>query len=100
VGVAAGPAGTTSPVGELLDERASGGCAAVSPSGGLGDPRLASAEAGRTIIDRWVGELIAVLTAKSTTSKTSRPRSQSLATATICSTTQHQPVRTAGSGGF
>jgi len=96
----AAAAGNTSPVGELLEELASGGIAAVSPNGVLGDPRLASAEAGRTILDRWVGELIAVLTAKSTTSKTSRPRSQSLATATICSPPQHQPVRTAGSGGF
>ena len=58
-------AGPTAPLAELLDELTAGGVAAVSSNGVLGDPRQASAEAGRAILDRWVEELVADLATES-----------------------------------
>lgn len=56
--------GVTEPVEELLAEMAAGGVAAVSPNGVLGDPRQSTAEAGQQILERWAGELIAVLSGR------------------------------------
>lgn len=47
-------AGCTRPIGEILPELRTGGVAAVSPNGVLGDPRGADAEEGRALLDRNV----------------------------------------------
>ena len=53
--------GATEPMNELLDAMRSGGVAAVSPNGILGDPTTATPEAGEVILAGWVDELVAVL---------------------------------------
>jgi creatinine amidohydrolase len=51
--------GITTPVGELAAALRTGGVAAVSTNGVLGDPRAASAEAGHRLLERWGRELVA-----------------------------------------
>jgi creatinine amidohydrolase len=47
--------------GDLMARLRTGGVASVSPNGVLGDPTGASAEAGRQLVDAWVGDLLASL---------------------------------------
>jgi mycofactocin system creatininase family protein len=54
-------AGETRPLHEILPELRAGGLVAVTPNGVLGDPRGASAEAGRVLVDHWVGDLVAAV---------------------------------------
>ena len=51
--------GATQPLAELLPAMRAGGVAAVSHNGVLGDPRRASAEAGRTLASGAVDDLVA-----------------------------------------
>ena len=50
-------AGNTQPIGELAATLRDGGVKSVSPNGVLGDPRDASADHGRQLFERWLGEL-------------------------------------------
>ena len=50
-------AGNTQPIGELAATLRDGGVKSVSPNGVLGDPRDASADHGRQVFERWLGEL-------------------------------------------
>jgi mycofactocin precursor peptide peptidase len=50
-----------SSAGDLMARLRAGGVASVSPNGVLGDPAGASAEAGRRLVDAWVGDLVASL---------------------------------------
>jgi creatinine amidohydrolase len=43
---------------DLMARLRTGGVASVSPNGVLGDPRGASAEAGRRLVDAWVKDLL------------------------------------------
>ncbi len=56
-------AGATQPLGDLMPALRGGGVAAVSPSGILGDPREASAEAGAAVLDALVADLVAAVDA-------------------------------------
>lgn len=51
-------AGDTRPIQELMPALRSGGVAAVSASGVLGDPSGATAEYGELLLERWVRELV------------------------------------------
>lgn len=51
--------GTTTPVRELAAALRSGGVAAVSANGILGDPTTASADDGHRLLDRWSRDLAA-----------------------------------------
>ncbi len=53
--------GQTAPVNELMSVMRSEGIAAVSPSGVLGDPRMASAELGRQLFDDLVARTVNAL---------------------------------------
>lgn len=53
--------GVTAPLGDLMDEIRSGGIAAVSRNGILGDPLRASANAGRTMLTRLTIDLVAAV---------------------------------------
>jgi mycofactocin system creatininase family protein len=53
--------GVTSPLSELIAELRAGGVRAVSPSGVLGDPTMASADAGRRILADWTQGLLAAV---------------------------------------
>lgn len=55
--------GNTTPVTQLASDLRRGGVRAVSPNGVLGDPTDADAEVGRRIFERWVGDLVASVTA-------------------------------------
>ena len=50
--------GTTTPLPDLLPTLRSGGTAAASPNGVLGDPTTATPEQGRTVLARWTTDLI------------------------------------------
>ncbi|MDI2027221.1 mycofactocin biosynthesis peptidyl-dipeptidase MftE [Saccharopolyspora sp. TS4A08] len=50
--------GNTAPLSELIDRMRTGGTAAVSDSGVLGDPRGASGSEGRRILRSWTENLI------------------------------------------
>ncbi|WP_406689739.1 mycofactocin biosynthesis peptidyl-dipeptidase MftE [Saccharopolyspora sp. ID03-671] len=50
--------GNTAPLSELIDRLRTGGTAAVSDSGVLGDPRGASGSEGRRILRSWTENLI------------------------------------------
>ena len=52
-------AGNTSPLADLMPALRSGGVAAVSPNGVLGDPRTATLDAGSRLLDRLTTDLIA-----------------------------------------
>lgn len=52
--------GVTTPTSEIIDELRSGGLAAVTANGVLGDPTRASAARGEQILGRWVDEVVAV----------------------------------------
>jgi creatinine amidohydrolase len=54
-------AGTTAPIGELMEDLRRGGLAAVSASGVLGDPDGASAAEGRRLLDNLVERSVAEL---------------------------------------
>jgi creatinine amidohydrolase len=56
-------AGATAPLAELWPSLRSGGVAAVSPNGVLGDPAGASAEEGEELLGRLVAELAAAVLA-------------------------------------
>jgi creatinine amidohydrolase len=51
-------AGVTEPISGLWPALRSGGVAAVSANGVLGDPAGASAEAGRRLLDEWTASLV------------------------------------------
>jgi creatinine amidohydrolase len=51
-------AGSKTPVAELWPALRNGGVAAVSANGVLGDPRGASAECGRRLLDAWTDDLV------------------------------------------
>lgn len=51
--------GDTRPLAEIWPELRTGGVAAVSPSGVLGDPTHASAREGRALLDAMTAELVA-----------------------------------------
>lgn len=53
--------GNTEPLHELIDRLRSGGTAAVSDNGVLGDPRGASGSDGRRILHGWVESLVAAV---------------------------------------
>ncbi len=53
--------GDMRPLPEILPDLRAGGMAAVAPSGVLGDPSEASAEAGALILDAWVDDLVAAV---------------------------------------
>ena len=53
--------GNTAPLAEIIDHLRSGGVAAASPNGVLGDPAGASAEEGRQLLDQLVANLVASL---------------------------------------
>ncbi|MDQ0380073.1 mycofactocin biosynthesis peptidyl-dipeptidase MftE [Amycolatopsis thermophila] len=53
-------AGNTAPLPELIGRLRSEGVRGVSPNGVLGDPRGASAEAGRAALSRWTEALLDV----------------------------------------
>lgn len=55
--------GATEPLSAMLDQLRQGGVRAVSANGVLGDPRQATADQGQSIVDRWVEELVELLTA-------------------------------------
>lgn len=55
--------GATEPVRDLMPRLREHGVLGVSPNGVLGDPRTSSAERGRELFDRLVGNLVAELTA-------------------------------------
>ncbi len=55
------PVGTTEPLADLIDAMRSGGVAAVSESGVLGDARGAGAAEGRRLLDAMVDDLDAVV---------------------------------------
>ena len=63
VRVDAAEAGVTAPVGELLPALRSGGVAAVSPNGVLGDPAGASAAEGIRLLEGLVADLVATVRA-------------------------------------
>ncbi|WP_116949562.1 mycofactocin biosynthesis peptidyl-dipeptidase MftE [Jiangella endophytica] len=63
VSLAAAEAGAVAPLAELLPALRSGGVRAVSPNGVLGDPAGASAEAGRTIFEGLVADLVTAVAA-------------------------------------
>jgi creatinine amidohydrolase len=50
--------GVTTPLPELMPRLIEGGVASVSASGVLGDPRGASAESGRRMLESAVDELV------------------------------------------
>ena len=52
--------GVTAPMAEIVDDLRSGGLAAVTPNGVLGDPTGATAERGEQILTRWVAEVAAL----------------------------------------
>jgi creatinine amidohydrolase len=54
-------AGATDPLSELLPRLISAGVREVSANGVLGDPAGASPEEGRALLDRGVGELVALV---------------------------------------
>lgn len=54
-------AGTTAPLASLVGELRSGGVAAVSGNGVLGDPTGASAAHGRRLLDGWTLDLVTAL---------------------------------------
>jgi creatinine amidohydrolase len=56
-------AGSTRPLVELMPELRTGGVAAVSPNGVLGDPAGASGDEGRELIGRMVADLTAAVEA-------------------------------------
>lgn len=51
--------GTTTPVRELATALRTGGVAAVSANGVLGDPTAASADDGHRLLERWTTDLLA-----------------------------------------
>ena len=53
--------GNTAPLREILDDLRTGGVAAVSPNGVLGDPTDATSARGEEILARWVHEVAALL---------------------------------------
>lgn len=53
--------GNTQPVAEIAPALRNGGVKSVSPNGVLGDPRNASADHGRRLFERWLGELDAAI---------------------------------------
>jgi mycofactocin precursor peptide peptidase len=55
--------GATEPVGELMPQLREQGVIAVSPNGVLGDPTTSSAEKGRELLGRLVGNLVDELVA-------------------------------------
>ncbi len=63
VALAAAEAGAVEPLAELMPALRSGGVRSVSPNGVLGDPAGASAEAGRTIFDGLVADLVTAVAA-------------------------------------
>jgi creatinine amidohydrolase len=52
--------GVMSPTGEIIDNLRSGGLAAVTPNGVLGDPTRATSARGEQILARWVEEVVAL----------------------------------------
>jgi creatinine amidohydrolase len=54
-------AGPTAPLAELWADLRTGGVAAVSSNGVLGDPTAASVEAGRALLAAWVDDLRAAI---------------------------------------
>ncbi len=50
--------GVTAATAEIVDELRSGGLAAVTPNGVLGDPTRATATRGEQILARWVDEVV------------------------------------------
>ena len=55
------PVGATAPLSDLLSPMRSGGVAAVSPGGVLGDATGASAEEGRSVLAALVADLVAAI---------------------------------------
>jgi mycofactocin precursor peptide peptidase len=53
--------GNTRPLGELLPRLRTGGLAAVTTNGVLGNPLTATAAHGRTLLQTWIAQLSAVL---------------------------------------
>ena len=53
--------GNTAPLREILDDLRTGGVAAVSPNGVLGDPTDATPARGEEILAEWVHEVVALL---------------------------------------
>ena len=53
--------GNTAPLREILDDLRTGGVAAVSPNGVLGDPTDATPARGEEILAGWVHEVVALL---------------------------------------
>jgi creatinine amidohydrolase len=53
--------GNTAPLREILDDLRTGGVAAVSPNGVLGDPTDATSARGEEILAEWVHEVVALL---------------------------------------
>ena len=53
--------GNTAPLREILDDLRTGGFAAVSPNGVLGDPTDATPARGEEILAEWVHEVVALL---------------------------------------
>ena len=53
--------GEKRPFRDVLQELRSGGVAAVSENGVLGDPTCADPQRGRAIFDGWVAEIVALL---------------------------------------
>ena len=53
--------GNTAPLREILDDLRTGGVAAVSPNGVLGDPTDATPARGKEILAEWVHEVVALL---------------------------------------
>lgn len=53
--------GDTRPIGEIASALRDSGVKSVSPNGVLGDPRHASADHGRHVFERWLGELDAAI---------------------------------------
>ena len=51
--------GNTQPLREILDDLRTGGVAAVSSNGVLGDPEGATAAEGRDLLDALVADLVA-----------------------------------------
>lgn len=59
-------AGTVEPVSSLLERMVTGGVAAVSPSGVLGDPRAADADKGRRLLSDLVNRTVTRLNTAAT----------------------------------
>jgi creatinine amidohydrolase len=59
VRTAAAEPGNTTPLPQLIPDLVTGGVAAVSANGVLGDPAGASASQGQALLDRWSSDLVA-----------------------------------------